>query len=96
MRHRYRAHNNANITLTWSCWKCVEFWGEGIKHLTLEDRATIANMSPEYGATCGLFFPDEETLRYLRDTGRPQEHVSRVHAYFNAQGLLGQHAHTHL
>ncbi len=68
--------------------KFVEFTGPGLDHLPLADRATIANMCPEYGATCGLFPVDEETLRYLRLTGRPEEHVALVEAYCKEQGLF--------
>src|SRR5690625_5308495 len=55
--------------------KFVEFFGSGLKHLSLADRATIANMAPEYGATCGMFPVDQQTLDYLKFTGRPQEQV---------------------
>ncbi len=68
--------------------KFVEFFGEGLSALTLADRATIANMAPEYGATCGLFPVDDETLRYLRATGRSEAHVQLVEAYFKEQGLF--------
>ncbi|HEX9780880.1 MAG TPA: aconitate hydratase AcnA [bacterium] len=68
--------------------KFVEFHGPGLAGLTIADRATIANMSPEYGATCGLFPIDAETLRYLRFTGRPNERVALVEAYAKAQGLF--------
>ncbi|MGF1583114.1 MAG: aconitate hydratase AcnA [Gemmataceae bacterium] len=68
--------------------KFVEFYGTGLESLPLADRATIANMAPEYGATCGIFPIDEETLRYLRLTGRSAEHVARVEAYAKAQGLF--------
>jgi aconitate hydratase len=61
--------------------KFVEYFGEGLVGLPLADRATIANMSPEYGATCGFFPVDDETLRYLRLTGRSDEHVALVEAY---------------
>ena len=67
--------------------KFVEFYGPGLAHLPLADRATLANMAPEYGATCGIFPIDEETLRYLRLTGRPKAHVELVEAYAKAQGL---------
>ncbi|MGA2447830.1 MAG: aconitate hydratase AcnA [Polyangiaceae bacterium] len=69
--------------------KFVEFFGEGVSALTLADRATLANMAPEYGATCGLFPVDDETLRYLRATGRSADHVRLVEAYFKEQGLFG-------
>jgi aconitate hydratase A / 2-methylisocitrate dehydratase len=67
--------------------KFVEFCGPGLDSLTLADRATIANMAPEYGATCGFFPIDEETLRYLRFTGRAPDQVALVEAYARAQGL---------
>jgi aconitate hydratase len=68
--------------------KFVEFYGPGLERLPLADRATIGNMSPEYGATCGIFPVDAETLRYLRFTGRPAEQVELVEAYCRAQGLF--------
>jgi len=68
--------------------KFVEFFGEGLSELPLADRATIANMAPEYGATCGIFPVDTETLRYLRMTGRSDEHVALVDAYCKEQGLF--------
>jgi aconitate hydratase len=68
--------------------KFVEFYGPGLAKLPLADRATIGNMSPEYGATCGIFPVDDETLRYLRFTGRAPEHVELVEAYCRAQGLF--------
>ena len=67
--------------------KFVEFFGSGISSLSLADRATIANMAPEYGATCGVFPIDEETLRYLRLTGRSSEVVERVERYAKLQGF---------
>ncbi len=67
--------------------KFVEFYGPGVGALSLEDRATIGNMSPEYGATCGFFPIDEETLRYLSDTGRDKDRLALVAAYAKAQGL---------
>jgi aconitate hydratase len=67
--------------------KFVEFYGPGLGTLSLEDRATIGNMAPEYGATCGFFPIDDETLRYLADTGRPKDRVALVSAYAKAQGL---------
>ncbi len=67
--------------------KFVEFYGDGLNHLPLADRATIANMAPEYGATCGFFPIDTETLRYLTLTGRPTETIELVEAYARAQGL---------
>jgi len=68
--------------------KFVEFYGPGLGSMSLADRATIANMAPEYGATIGYFPVDDETLRYLRLTGRPEELVQRVEAYCKAQGLF--------
>ena len=68
--------------------KFVEFYGPGLSRLPLADRATISNMSPEFGATATLFPVDDETLRYLRMTGRPDEIVERVEAYARAQGLF--------
>src|SRR5712675_421593 len=68
--------------------KFVEFYGPGIAELPLADRATIANMAPEYGATCGIFPVDAETLRYLRLTGRTEEHIALVEAYSREQGLF--------
>ena len=67
--------------------KFVEFFGEGMAALSLADRATIANMAPEYGATCGFFPIDERTLEYLRLTGREESHIEGVEAYCKAQGL---------
>ncbi len=67
--------------------KFVEFYGEGLDHLPLADRATISNMAPEYGATCGIFPVDEETLRYLEFTGRDQDRIALVKAYAQAQGM---------
>ncbi|MDX6288578.1 MAG: aconitate hydratase [Blastocatellia bacterium] len=69
--------------------KFVEFHGEGAASLTVTDRATIANMSPEYGATMGYFPPDEETCQYLKATGRTDEHIDAVRNYFKAQGMFG-------
>src|SRR5579859_7764387 len=66
----------------------VEFYGPGLPALPIADRATIANMAPEYGATCGIFPVDEETLRYLRLTGRSEEQVALVAAYMQEQGLF--------
>jgi aconitate hydratase len=68
--------------------KFVEFYGPGISELPLADRATISNMAPEYGATCGIFPVDAETLRYLRLTGRSEEQVALVEAYYKEQGLF--------
>ena len=67
--------------------KFVEFCGPGLDHLPLADRATIGNMAPEYGATCGIFPVDAETLDYLRLTGRAPERIALVEAYAKAQGL---------
>src|SRR3984885_4045398 len=68
--------------------KFVEYFGRGLCDLPLADRATIANMSPEYGATCGIFPVDSETLRYLRLTGRSAEQIALVEAYCRKQGLF--------
>ncbi len=68
--------------------KFVEFYGPGLEKLPLADRATIANMAPEYGATCGIFPIGEETLKYLRFTGRAESHVRLVEAYAREQGLF--------
>jgi aconitate hydratase len=67
--------------------KFVEFYGEGLDHLPLPDRATIGNMAPEYGATCGFFPIDGETLRYLRQTGREESRIALVEAYAKANGF---------
>ncbi|MEL6296631.1 MAG: aconitate hydratase AcnA [Pseudomonadota bacterium] len=67
--------------------KFVEFYGEGLDHLPLADRATIANMAPEYGATCGFFPIDGETLRYLRQTGREEGRIALVEAYAKENGF---------
>nr|HQV32584.1 aconitase family protein [Calditrichia bacterium] len=68
--------------------KFVEYFGEGLSQLSLADRATLANMSPEYGATMGFFPIDDETLNYLRLTGRSEENIALVEAYAKAQGLF--------
>ena len=68
--------------------KFVEFFGEGLDHLPLADRTTIANMAPEYGATCGIFPIDAESIGYLRLTGRPESQIALVEAYARAQGLF--------
>ena len=68
--------------------KFVEFFGDGLDHLPLADRATIANMAPEYGATCGIFPIDAESLAYLRLSGRPESQAALVEAYARAQGLF--------
>lgn len=67
--------------------KFVEFFGAGLDHLSLEDQATIANMAPEYGATCGFFPIDDDTLKYLNATGRDEARIELVEAYAKAQGL---------
>ena len=67
--------------------KFVEFFGPGLAHLTIADRATLGNMSPEYGATCGFSPIDDDTMRYLKDTGRPPELIALVAAYAKAQGM---------
>ncbi|NUS39937.1 MAG: aconitate hydratase AcnA [Lysobacter sp.] len=67
--------------------KFVEFFGDGLQHLPLADRATIANMAPEYGATCGIFPVDAEAINYLRLSGRSEEQIALVEAYAKAQGL---------
>jgi aconitate hydratase len=67
--------------------KFVEFFGDGLKHLPLADRATIANMAPEYGATCGIFPVDQEALNYMRLSGRSEAQITLVEAYAKAQGL---------
>jgi aconitate hydratase len=67
--------------------KFVEFYGEGLDRLPLADRATIANMAPEYGATCGFFPIDAETIRYLRNTGREESRIALVEAYAKANGM---------
>jgi len=68
--------------------KFVEFYGAGLDHLSLEDEATIANMAPEYGATCGFFPVDHETLKFLKATGRDDKRVALVEAYSKAQGMF--------
>ncbi len=70
--------------------KFVEFFGPGLPALALSDRATLANMAPEYGATCGIFPVDHETLRYLRLTGRSGEHIALVEQYCRAQGMFAE------
>ena len=72
--------------------KFVEFFGEGVSALSVPDRATVANMAPEYGSTISLFPVDEETLRYLRLTGRSEDHIALVRRYMEAQGLFGPHS----
>lgn len=73
--------------------KFVEFYGDGLADLPLADRATIANMAPEYGATCGFFPVDEITLAYLRQSGRPEQTVQLVEAYSKAQGMWREPGH---
>jgi len=68
--------------------KFVEFFGPGLTHLTIADRATLGNMSPEYGATCGFSPIDDDTIRYMKDTGRPPELIALVQAYAKAQGMF--------
>ena len=68
--------------------KFVEFYGDGLDHLSLADQATIANMAPEYGATCGLFPIDNETLNYLHLTGRSEQQIALVEAYARHQGMF--------
>ncbi|MEM8877192.1 MAG: aconitate hydratase AcnA [Pseudomonadota bacterium] len=68
--------------------KFVEFFGPGLNHLSLEDKATIANMAPEYGATCGFFPIDAETLKYLHATGREEDRVQLVETYAKRQGMF--------
>ncbi|HEY8328685.1 MAG TPA: aconitate hydratase AcnA [Rhodanobacter sp.] len=75
--------------------KFVEFFGPGLQHLPLADRATIGNMAPEYGATCGIFPIDAESLKYLRLSGRSDEQVALVEAYAKAQGLWHDENSTH-
>ena len=70
--------------------KFVEFFGPGLRELPLADRATIANMAPEYGATIGFFPIDEKTVEYLHLTGRDADHVALVESYARAQGLFAQ------
>ncbi|MBJ6136548.1 aconitate hydratase AcnA [Marinobacter litoralis] len=73
--------------------KFVEFYGDGLKDMPVADRATIANMAPEYGATCGFFPVDEQTLKYLSLTGRDDEQIALVEAYAKAQGLWREPGH---
>ena len=68
--------------------KFVEFFGDGLEHLSLADRATLANMAPEYGATCGIFPIDAETLNYLRLSGRDEQQIALVEAYARVQGMF--------
>ncbi len=71
--------------------KFVEYFGEGVKHLSLADRATIANMAPEYGATCGFFPVDQVTLNYMRLTGRSEEQVALAEAYLKENGMFNDY-----
>ncbi len=73
--------------------KFVEFYGDGLKDMPVADRATIANMSPEYGATCGFFPVDDQTLNYMRLTGRDDDQIALVEAYSKAQGLWREPGH---
>ena len=68
--------------------KFVEFYGDGLNHMTLADRATIANMAPEYGATCGFFPIDKETLAYLHTSGRTDDRIALIESYARAQGMM--------
>lgn len=70
--------------------KFIEFFGDGLDHLSLADRATISNMSPEFGATCAIFPIDQETLNYLKLTGRDEKHCDFIKAYAKAQGMFRQ------
>ena len=67
--------------------KFVEFFGPGLSNLSLEDQATIANMAPEYGATCGFFPVDDDSIKYLDSTGRDAERIELVKAYAKVQGM---------
>src|SRR5690606_27299108 len=69
--------------------KFVEFFGEGAATLTVADRATVANMAPEYGAACGCFPLDEASLNYMRATGRSDAHIDLIRDYYKAQGMCG-------
>src|SRR5690554_6919294 len=73
--------------------KFVEFYGDGLKDMPVADRATLGNMSPEYGATCGFFPVDEQTINYLRLTGRDEAHLELVEAYAKAQGMWREPGH---
>ncbi|MEM3841513.1 MAG: aconitate hydratase AcnA [Candidatus Micrarchaeaceae archaeon] len=78
--HRLREHGVVGMF--------VEFFGEGVKNLTLQDRATTSNMCPEYGATISLFSVDDETIRYMKSTGRSQEQIEVIQKYYEKQGML--------
>src|SRR4029079_4619881 len=69
--------------------KFVEFFGEDVASLTVPDRATLSNMSPEYGATVGFFPVDAQTIAYLRQTGRPEKQIAATEAYYKQQGCFG-------
>ena len=71
----------------------MEFYGDGLKDMPVADRATIANMSPEYGATCGFFPVDEQTINYMRLTGRDEALLELVENYAKAQGLWREPGH---
>lgn len=71
--------------------KFVEFYGNGVKSIPLANRATIGNMSPEFGSTCAIFPIDEETTKYMHLTGRPEEQIALVEAYAKAQGMWLEH-----
>jgi len=73
--------------------KFVEFYGDALAHMSLPDRATIGNMAPEYGATCGFFPIDDETLNYMRSTGRDEDQIALVEAYAKEQGMWGDPSH---
>ncbi|MEQ8390315.1 MAG: aconitate hydratase AcnA, partial [Thalassospira sp.] len=73
--------------------KFVEFYGDALANMSLPDRATIGNMAPEYGATCGFFPIDDETLNYMRSTGRDEDQIALVEAYAKEQGMWGDPAH---
>ncbi len=66
----------------------MEFFGPGVQHLPLADRATIANMAPEYGATCGFFPVDDESLKYMKLTGRSDEHIALVKEYLKQNHMF--------
>ena len=76
--------------------KFVEFFGPGVLDLSIADRATIGNMAPEYGATCGFFPVDEQTVKYLRDTSRKEDRVKLVAAYAKAQGMYPHQDHARI
>ena len=87
-RHRPGAHRHRASARGGVVGRFVEYFGPGAEGLTVADRATVANMAPEYGATCGFFPVDGETVAYLRQTGRPDELCARVEAYCRSQGLF--------